>query len=230
MEYAPMSLLVFACIQVPPPPRCRRRRRPLRLLPLLLLLPPTIWATSFTPFSGPDRCGTSFRTSCTPLQFDESYTERDQFPTTLLYARHLVGSHTSSPRHVCGHRSETSSTRQLGTVSDLQVSSLFGTGFRTDKQTLSKCLLSQPTYLLLFCSLWIIDPNHLIRVMPLSSARALLNALVSIKASTKCKATGRFLFVNFFFLQCPVKNPCNKVSSNYTSKTSICPVVFLRVG
>ncbi len=27
MEYAPMSLLVFACIQVPPPPRCRRRRR-----------------------------------------------------------------------------------------------------------------------------------------------------------------------------------------------------------
>jgi len=78
MEYAPMSLLVFACIQVPPPPRCRRRRRPLRLLLLLLLLlPPTIWATSFTPFSGPDTCGTSFRTSCTPLQFDESYTERD---------------------------------------------------------------------------------------------------------------------------------------------------------
>lgn len=78
MECAPMSLLVFACLQVPPPPRCRRRRRPLRLLllPLLLLLTPTIWATSFTPFSGPDRCGTSFRTSCTRLQFDESYRKR----------------------------------------------------------------------------------------------------------------------------------------------------------
>jgi len=80
MECAPMSLLVFACLQVPPPPRCRRRRRrrPLRLLPLplLLLFPPTIWATSFNPFSGPDRCGTSFRTSCTALQFDESYRKR----------------------------------------------------------------------------------------------------------------------------------------------------------